>query len=68
MYGTVDETVISLVRQGLGVNVVKKIFDDKQVENLYWDKNGNLKANGDFIQYMGTLSPLVKFELEKHIL
>ena len=68
MYGTVDETVISLVRQGLGVNVVKKIFDDNQIANLYWDNNGNLKATEDFILYMKKLSPLVRFELEKHLI
>ena len=68
MYGTVEETVINLVQQGLGVNVVKKIYDDHQIDNLYWDKNGNLKAKKEFITYMNGLSPLVKFEIEKHLI
>ena len=68
MYGTTDENVINLVRQGLGVNVAKKILDDNQVENLYWDKNGNLKATKKFVQYMNGLAPLTKFELERFLI
>ena len=68
IYGTTDENVINLVRQGLGVNVAKKILDDNQVENLYWDKNGNLKATKKFVQYMNGLTPLTKFELERFLI
>lgn len=68
VYGTNDKTVIDLVRQGLGVNVVKKIVDDNQIDNLYWDQNGNLKANEVFIRYKNKQSPLVRFELEKYLI
>ncbi len=66
MYGTVDEKVVLLHKAGLSPQIILKLKEDKQLKNIYFDKNGNLKANNDLNNFIVTQSGYYRFELEKY--
>ncbi len=67
IYGTDDEELIKLARLGLSLNIVNKLLEDKQSENLKLDENGNLISNEIFNQYIELQSELFKFEINKYL-
>jgi hypothetical protein len=66
MYGTVDEKVVLLHKAGLSPQIILKLKEDKQLKNIYFDKNGNLKANNDLNSFIVAQSGYYRFELEKY--
>ncbi|MFW8618780.1 DEAD/DEAH box helicase [Enterococcus innesii] len=66
MYGTVDEKVVLLHKAGLSPQIILKLKEDKQLKNIYFDKNGNLKSNNDLNNFIVTQSGYYRFELEKY--
>jgi hypothetical protein len=67
IYGTNDPIEIQLIRQGLPINVVKKLREDNQIDNIYVDEYGNIQCNEDFNKYKETLDDLLKFEIDRII-
>lgn len=69
VYGTVDESIINLVRFGLSVSTISELKKDNQIYNITLDRNGNLKAKNKnvFIKYLEKKPELFKFEIEKYL-
>lgn len=67
VYGTNDETKLSLLRQGLTINVINKLEDDKQIENIIIDDYNIVRGNQQFKEYKETLDDFFRFEIDKHI-
>ena len=66
-YGTTNHDEIELIKYGFSLGIVKKLINDKQVENIIRDENNNLVANLDFTNYCEGLDDFTKFEIEKYI-
>lgn len=69
VYGTVDESIINLVRFGLSVSTISELRKDNQISNIDLDKNGNLKTKNkkSFENYLKSKPELFKFEIEKYL-
>ena len=67
IYGSNDPMEIHLIRQGLPINVVKKLREDNQLDNIYVDEYGNIQCNDAFNKYKDTLDDLLKFEIDRVI-
>ncbi|MDD3225276.1 MAG: DEAD/DEAH box helicase [Clostridium sp.] len=65
IYGTNDKKKISLIKLGLSKSLILRLEKDKQINNIYLDKNNNLKANSQFLIYKDTLSNFIKFEVDR---
>lgn len=68
VYGSNDINFIQLVKSGLPINIVNKLMTDKQIDNIYTDKNGNIQCKNEFHQYKETLDDLIKFEIDRVII
>lgn len=66
-YGTDDENLINLSKVGLSVNIVSRLIDDKQYENIRFSNIGNLEVNDKFRKYLDGKSELFKFEINKFL-
>lgn len=67
IYGTNDPVEIQLIRQGLPINVVKKLREDNQIDNIYVDEYENIQCTDAFNKYKETLDDLLKFEIDRVI-
>lgn len=67
VYGTDNEELIKLARLGLSLNIVNKLLEDQQFENLKLDENGNLISNNIFDEYIKHQPELFKFEVNKYL-
>ncbi|MES2588662.1 MAG: DEAD/DEAH box helicase [Bacteroidota bacterium] len=69
IYGTNDLNIIKLVRFGLSVNVITKLNNDNQIDNLKLDSNGNLfvKNKDTFNSYLNKQPELFQFEIKKYL-
>ena len=68
VYGSNDTKFIQLVKLGLPINIVHKLMTDKQIDNIYTDKNGNIQCKNEFHQYKEKLDDLIKFEIDRVII
>ena len=67
IYGTTNSEMIKLVRLGLVPNVVHKIIQDNQSQNLKLSTSGNLEATEEFNQYLNLQNDLFKFDIQKYL-
>lgn len=67
IYGTDDPKKLRLVKMGLTINVINRLEDDGQLDNLFVDYNNNICANPDFAAYKETVDDFFLFELEKFL-
>ena len=67
IYGTTDETKISLTRSGLTISLISRLESDNQLANIEFDEFNNLKANEEFKEYLTTINDLNRYEMEKYI-
>lgn len=67
VYWTNNKEIINLINGWLNSNLVKRLQNDRQLSNITFDKNGNLKWNDDFIKYKDNIDDFYKFELERCI-
>lgn len=67
VYGTNNHSIIDLVRYGLSVSVVTKLTADNQIENLFLDDYGNMRAKSNFNNYLSRQPELFKFEVMKYL-
>ncbi|PAF46907.1 hypothetical protein BKH46_05540 [Helicobacter sp. 12S02634-8] len=64
-YGTNDESKLNMVRLGLSLNVINKLVEDGQFENINLDADGNLRYNDEFAIYRDRVDDFFRFELDK---
>jgi len=67
VYGTNDEFKLDMVKLGLSLNIINKLIEDGQSENIYLDDNKNLRCNEHFVEYKNSVDDFFKFELEKFL-
>ena len=66
VYGSNDEIKLSLLKQGLTINVINKLDSDKQISNIIIDKNNIVSGNEEFNEYKETLDDFFRFEIDKY--
>ena len=67
IYGTTDSKKLSLVKMGLTINVINRLEEDGQLENISIDINNNLYANARFEAYKQGVDDFYRFELNKFL-
>ena len=63
--GTTNCDKIKLVNLGLSINMVNRLEEDGQLENISYDRYGNLIKNENINEYFATLDEYTKFKFEK---
>ena len=66
VYGTNDETKLSLLKQGLTINIINKLYLDNQIKNIMIDENNIASGNEEFEEYKKTLDDFFRFEIDKY--
>ncbi|MEA2006539.1 MAG: hypothetical protein U9O20_00045 [Patescibacteria group bacterium] len=67
IYGTEDLKEIALTQTGLGMNLISRLKQVGQLDNLEPDDFGNLKANEKFIKYKESLDDFYRFEIDRYL-
>lgn len=67
IYGTDNQELIKLAKLGISLNIINKLLEDNQFENLKLDENGNLISNYIFDEYLKSQPELFKFEVNKYL-
>jgi len=63
--GTKKPDKIKLVNMGLSINLVNKLEEDEQLQNITYDAFGNLIRNENLDTYINSQDEYTKFKLEK---
>lgn len=63
--GTTNPNKIRLVNLGLSINMVNRLEEDEQLENITYDSFGNLTKNESINEYLNSLDEYSKFRFEK---
>jgi hypothetical protein len=67
IYGTTDSRKLQLVKMGLTINIIYRLDDDGQFENISIDDNNNLSVNNAFKRYKQGVDDFYRFELNKYL-
>lgn len=67
IYGTSDSKKLRLIKIGLSINVISRLENDNQLQNIFFDKNKNLMSNQAFEQYKEIIDDFFRFELNKFL-
>lgn len=67
IYGTTDKKKMDLVKMGLTINIINRLEEDKQIDNIEIDINNNLRANERFKAYKKEVDDFYRFELDKFL-
>lgn len=67
IYGTTNPKKLGLVKMGLTMNVINRLEEDGQLENISIDNNNNLFANSKFDVYKQSVDDFYRFELNKFL-
>ena len=67
VYGTNDTKKIELIKMGLTINIINRLEEDKQLNNVNLDCNNNLKVNKNFEEYRESVDDFYRFELDKYL-
>lgn len=65
VYGSNNEVKLSLLKQGLTINVINRLELDKQITNIRIDDNNIIHGNQRFKEYKETLDDFFRFEIDK---
>ena len=52
---------------GLTINIINRLEEDKQLNNVNLDCNNNLKVNKNFEEYRESVDDFYRFELDKYL-
>lgn len=66
-YGTTDRKKIYLVKTGLTINLINRLEKDNQLQNITFDRNGNLVTNALFDAYLKGADDFYRFELSRFL-
>ncbi len=67
IYGTTENKKLQLVKMGLTINLINRLNDDGQLNNIIIDHNNNLSTNDAFEQYKNGVDDFYRFELNKFL-
>ena len=63
--GTTNTSKIKLINLGLSANMVNRLEEDGQLENITYDSFGNLFKNDILNDYFCSLDEYTRFKFEK---
>ena len=67
LYGTTDPKKLRLVKMGLTINIINRLDEDRQLQNIFIDSNYNLNTNDEFDKYRQRVDDFYRFELSKFL-
>lgn len=67
IYGSNNKIDIQLVKQGLPINLVTKLRNDNQMDNIYLDEYKNIQCKKAFEEYKNSLDDFLRFEIDRVI-
>lgn len=65
IYGTSDPKKLQLIKMGLPINIINRLEQDNQLNNITVDKYNNLDANEAFQKYKDSMDDFYRFELSR---
>lgn len=65
IYGTIDKKKIELSKMGLPINLINRLDEDKQLDYISFDSNGNLYTLVEFEKYRSEADDYFKFQLNR---
>lgn len=65
IYGTSDPKKLQLIKMGLPINIINRLEQDNQLNNITVDKYSNLDANEAFQKYKDSMDDFYRFELSR---
>lgn len=67
LYGTTDRKKLYLVKTGLTINLINRLEKDNQLQNISFDRNGNLTTNALFDDYLKEADDFYRFEVSRFL-
>jgi len=67
IYGTEERKNIDLIKFGLNGNLISRLENDGQLENISFDSNGNIKINRAFTEFKESIDDFYRFEIERFL-
>lgn len=65
IYGSTNKRDIQLVKQGMPINLVERLKNDNQLDNIFFDENKNIQCKPAFKEYKDSLDDFLKFEIDR---
>ena len=66
IYGFTDKSETELFKFGLSKKIIQQLKSDSQIQNIYFDKFGNLSYHEKFKNYLDNLDEFNRFELKRY--
>ena len=67
IYGTEERKNIDLIKFGLNGNLISRLEDAGQLENISFDESGNIKVNRAFNEFKESIDDFYRFEIERFL-
>lgn len=67
MYGTKNQGYLSLMKKGVPVHLLIKLFNDGQINNISIHDTGTIIQSYEFKCYKETVDDITKFEINKYL-
>jgi len=67
IYGTEERKNIDLIKFGLNGNLISRLEDAGQLENISFDRNGNIRTNRIFNEFKEAIDDFYRFEIERFL-
>jgi len=67
IYGTEERKNIDLIKFGLNGNLISRLEDAGQLENISFDANGNIRINRVFNEFKESIDDFYRFEIERFL-
>lgn len=67
VYGTNDSKKIDLLKMGLTISMISRLEEEKQLQNISVDADGNMHTTADFEAYKSEVDDFFRFSLDRVI-
>ena len=67
VYGTTDSKKIDLLKMGLTISMISRLEEEKQLQNISLDANGNMHTTAAFESYKSEVDDFFRFSLDRVI-
>jgi hypothetical protein len=67
IYGTEERKNIDLIKFGLSGNLITRLEDAGQLENISFDSNGNIRVNKIFHEFKESIDDFYRFEIDRFL-
>ena len=67
VYGTNDSKKIDLLKMGLTISMISRLEEEKQLQNIFVDADGNMHTTADFEAYKSEVDDFFRFSLDRVI-